>query len=122
MIETDHSIHAATNLPIYSLYSETRKPTPKMLKGADTIVVDLQNVGCRVYTFKYTLAGCLRAARENGLKVVVLDRPNPLGGVLIEGRCLDQRSQSFVGEFPIPMRHGLTMGEAAQLFNADIGA
>jgi uncharacterized protein YbbC (DUF1343 family) len=85
-------------------------------------VIDLQNTGCRVYTFKYTLAACLRAARKYDKRVVVLDRPNPVGGVTVEGRVLDPDVFSFVGEFSIPMRHGLTLGEAALLFNESIGA
>lgn len=121
MIETDHATHAATGLPIYSLYGETREPTEAMLRGLDTLVVDLQITGTRVYTYKYSMAACLRAAKKYGKKVVILDRPNPIGGIQIEGPCLDKTVKSFVGEFPIPMRHGLTMGEAALLFNKDIG-
>lgn len=122
MIETGHAIHQPSGLPVYSLYSETRTPSAKMLENVDTIVIDLQIVGCRVYTFKYTIAGCLRAAIAQGKHVVVLDRINPLGGTVVGGRVLDMDSTSFVGEFAIPMRHGLTPGEAAQLFNQKIGA
>ena len=122
MIETGHAVHRPSGLPVYSLYSETRTPSPKMLEQVDTIVIDLQIVGCRVYTFKYTIAGCLRAAAAQGKHVVVLDRLNPLGGSVIGGRVLDRDATSFVGEFPIPMRHGLTPGEAARLFNKKIGA
>ena len=122
MIETSHMVHGPTGLPVYSLYSETREPTAEMLKGLDTLVIDLQIVGCRVYTFKYTIAACLRAAVKHGLKVVVLDRPNPLGGVRSEGRVLSMDATSFVGEFPIPMRHAMTPGEAARYFNQKIGA
>jgi len=122
MIETAHAVHPGSGLPLYSLYSETREPTPAMLANVDTLLIDLQIVGCRIYTWKSTIAGCLRAARKLGLRVVVLDRPNPIGGEVIEGRVLDDDAHSFVGEFPIPMRHGLTAGEAAKLFNADIGA
>ncbi len=121
MIETMHG-KGPYHLPMYSLYSETREPTEQMLADIDTIVIDLQIVGCRVYTYKYTMAACLRAAKRFGKKVVVLDRPNPLGGVVVEGRSLDLEAKSFVGEFAIPLRHGLTAGEAAKLFNQSIGA
>ncbi|MFW7377907.1 MAG: exo-beta-N-acetylmuramidase NamZ domain-containing protein [Oligoflexus sp.] len=121
MIESEHA-KGPFNLPVYSLYSETREPTEEMMSGIDTILVDLQIVGCRVYTFKYTVAACLRAAKKFGKKLVVLDRPNPLGGQVAEGRVLDLEVRSFVGEFSIPLRHGLTIGEAAQLFNKNIGA
>ena len=122
MIETDHISHPDLNIPIYSLYSETREPTEEMVQNIDTILIDIQIVGCRVYTFKYTIAGCLRAAKKFGKKVVVLDRPNPVGGVNVEGRVLDLSRKSFVGEFEIPMRHGLTPAEAALLFNASVDA
>lgn len=121
MIESEHG-KGPFGLPVYSLYSETREPTDSMLDGVDTIIVDLQFVGCRVYTFKYTMAGCLRAAKRLGKHVVVLDRPNPLGGRYAEGRVLDLNVRSFVGEYAIPLRHGLTSGEAAQLFNESIAA
>lgn len=122
MIESPHAIHRPTGLPIYSLYSESRQPTAEMLEPLDTLVVDLQIIGCRVYTFKYTIAALLRAAQAYDKRIVVLDRPNPLGGVVVEGRVLDADVRSFVGEFPIPIRHGLTVAEIAQLFNRDIGA
>lgn len=122
MIETRHARHLATGLPVYSLYSETREPTLEMLANVDTLVIDLQIVGCRIYTWKSTIAACIRAAKKYGRRVVVLDRINPLGGVNLEGRVLDDNAHSFVGEFPLPMRHGLTAGEAALFFNASIGA
>ena len=121
MIETAHN-SGPFGLPVYSLYSETREPSDAMLKNVDTIVVDLQLTGCRVYTFKYTIAACLRAAKRLGKHVVILDRPNPLGGTQIEGRALDLAARSFVGEFEIPMRHGLTTAEASLLFNRSIKA
>lgn len=121
MIETDHNT-GPYGLPVYSLYSATREPLDEMLKDVDTIVIDLQIVGCRVYTFKYTIAGCLRAAKRLGKKVVVLDRPNPVGGEQIEGRVLNLEAKSFVGEFEIPLRHGLTAAESALYFNSSIGA
>lgn len=122
MIETGHTRHLATGLPVHSLYSETREPTEAMVKDVDTIVIDLQIVGCRIYTWKSTIAGCLRTAKKYRKRVVVLDRPNPVGGELIEGRVLDDDAQSFVGQFPMPMRHALTAGEAARFFNSFIGA
>ena len=121
MIETDHTIDRRTKLPVYSLYSETREPTEKMLSDVDVIVADLQDVGCRIYTFAYTIANCMRAAKKLGKKVVVCDRPNPIGGEKIAGNLLDPDCTSFVGQFPIPTRHGLTMGELATLFNDHFG-
>ena len=121
MIESNHATDR-NGIPVYSLYSETREPTKNMLEDVDTILIDLQIVGCRVYTFKATVRACLTAAQKFGKKVVVLDRPNPLGGVLIEGRSLDANCRSFVGPDEIPMRHGLTIAECAQLFNREIGA
>ena len=121
MIETPHVDDPRRHVPIYSLYSETREPTPAMLEGLDALVVDLQDIGARIYTFVYTMANCMRAARRHGLPVVVCDRPNPIGGDAVEGPTLHPGMESFVGQFPIPMRHGLTIGELARLFNADIG-
>src|SRR6476469_9721638 len=89
MIETGHAVDRKTNLPIYSLYSETREPTAEMLRDVDIIVVDLQDVGTRIYTFVYTMANCMRAAKKLGKKVIVCDRPNPIGGKQIEGAVLD---------------------------------
>jgi uncharacterized protein YbbC (DUF1343 family) len=117
MIESPHARDAKRRLPVYSLYSETREPTAAMLADVDVLVVDLQDVGTRIYTYIYTLANCLRAARAHGIHVIVCDRPNPIDGVSVEGALLDQAYTSFVGQFPIPMRHGLTIGEAARLFN-----
>ena len=122
MIETEHYTHRYTDLPIYSLYSEHREPTEEMFANLDTIIIDLQITGCRIYTFKSTIAACLRAAVKFKKQVVVLDRPNPVGGEIIEGRVLDADVHSFVGEFPIPMRHGMTAAEAALFFNKSIKA
>ena len=122
MEESVHEIHPDLKIPIYSLYSETRKPTPEMLANIDTLIIDLQLSGCRIYTFKQTIAACLEAAREQGKHVVILDRPNPLGGEVLEGRTLADDCRSFVGSFPIPMRHGLTTAECARLFNFTIHA
>lgn len=114
MIESPHARHTEFDVPVYSLYSEVRQPTAEMLNGLDALVIDLQDVGCRVYTFLWTVLACLRGCAQQGLRVVVLDRPNPLGGELIQGPLLDSRYRSFVGELPMPMRHGLTLGEAAR--------
>jgi uncharacterized protein YbbC (DUF1343 family) len=117
MIETRHAQDEIRRVPVYSLYSETREPTADMLSGLDALVIDLQDVGVRIYTYIYTMANCLKAARKHGLKVVVCDRPNPIGGVQIEGPVLVPGNESFVGMYPIPMRHGMTIGELARLFN-----
>jgi uncharacterized protein YbbC (DUF1343 family) len=117
MIETAHGRDELRRVPVYSLYSETREPTPEMLSGLDVLVVDLQDVGTRIYTYIYTLAYCLIAARKAGLKVIVCDRPNPIGGEQVEGPMLVRGFESFVGMYPIPMRHGMTIGELARLFN-----
>ena len=122
MIETAHAKHLPSGLPVFSLYSETREPTGEMLDGIDTILIDIQIVGCRIYTFKSTIAGCLRSAKKTGKRVVVFDRPNPLGCEWLEGRVLDHDATSVVGQFEMPMRHGLTAAEAAIFFNQDIGA
>ena len=121
MIETSHSIDGATKLPIYSLYSETREPTEEMLANLDVLCFDLQDVGCRVYTFIYTLANAMRACAKYGKKIIVLDRPNPINGIKIEGNILEPGHESFVGQYPIPMRHAMTTGELAQLFNVHFG-
>lgn len=119
MIETGHTIDAQTELPIYSLYSETREPTESMLSNVDALVFDLQDVGCRVYTFIYTMANAMKACAKYGKKMFILDRPNPINGNDIEGNILEIGHESFVGLFPIPMRHGMTIGELAQMFNED---
>jgi uncharacterized protein YbbC (DUF1343 family) len=121
MIETPHDEDARRRVPVYSLYSETREPTAEMLRDLDVLVVDLQDVGTRVYTFVYTMANCMRAAARHGVRVVVCDRPNPIGGVAVEGALLRQPWTSFVGQFPIPLRHGMTIGELARLFNDAFG-
>lgn len=117
MIETGHSLYRPLGIPIHSLYSETRRPTPEMLQGLDCLVVDLQDVGTRVYTFIWTVLHCLEACAEAGIPVVVLDRPNPLGGQICEGPILEQSFESFIGLAAIPMRHALTIGEMALLTN-----
>jgi uncharacterized protein YbbC (DUF1343 family) len=117
MIETPHGRDCRRQVPIFSLYSDTREPTADMLRGLDVLVVDLQDVGTRVYTFVYTMANCLRAAARYRVPVLVCDRPNPIGGEAVEGARLEEPWTSFVGQFPIPMRHGMTIGELARLFN-----
>lgn len=121
MIETGHSRHEKLKIPIYSLYSETRKPSKEMMSNLDTLILDLPIVGCRVYTYKATVKKCLEAAKEYGKKVLVLDRPNPLGLSIIEGRVPDDDSFSFVAPDRLPMRHGMTIGEVARFFNQSIG-
>jgi len=124
MIETGHGIYRPLGIPVHSLYSETRRPTPEMLEGLDCLLVDLQDVGTRVYTFIWTVTHCLEACAEAGIPVVVLDRPNPLGGEVCEGPILEAGFTSFIGRAAIPMRHALTVGEMALLTNRmlDIGA
>jgi uncharacterized protein YbbC (DUF1343 family) len=121
MIETPHAQDPRRQVPIYSLYSETREPTAAMLEGVDALVIDLQDVGTRVYTYIYTMANCMRAAARHGVRVIVCDRPNPIGGDEVEGDLLQTPWTSFVGQFPIPLRHGMTIGELARLFNEDFG-
>ena len=121
MIEWQTFVDSRTGLPAYSLYGETRKPTPEMLSNVDVLVFDVQDVGTRVYTFVYTMALAMQAARECGKRFVVLDRPNPIGGEHIEGNLLNSDFSSFVGMFPIPMRHGMTIGELALMFNKEFG-
>lgn len=121
MIETPHAVDARTGVPVFSLYSETREPTEEMLAGVDTIVFDLQDVGCRIYTFIYTMANCLRAAGRFGKRVIICDRPNPINGNAIEGNITEHEFKSFVGQFEIPTRHGMTTGELARMFNEHFG-
>lgn len=118
MIESPHGTDRATGLLVFSLYSETRKPTPAMLSGIDAMVVDLQDVGCRVYTYIWTLSLVLEACAEASLPVWVLDRPNPLGN-RVEGNRVAPGFESFVGRHAIPMRHGMTIGEFARFYAAE---
>jgi uncharacterized protein YbbC (DUF1343 family) len=120
MIESDHGIDAVTGLPVYSLYGETRKPYAAMFTDIDLLLVDLIDVGTRVYTFIWTVVHCLETAAETGVQVVILDRPNPIGGHMIEGNVLREDCASFVGRCAIPMRHGLTIGELALLCNREL--
>ena len=121
MIESGHGADARRRVPVYSLYSETRIPTADMTRGLDVLVVDLQDVGTRIYTYIYTMAYCLTAAKRDGVKVIVCDRPNPIGGTQVEGPMLVPGFESFVGLYQIPMRHGMTIGELARLFNDHFG-
>ena len=121
MIETRHANDETRRVPVYSLYSDTREPTAEMLRGLDVLVIDLQDVGVRIYTYIYTMANCLKAAARHGVKVIVCDRPNPIGGDAVEGMVLVPGHESFVGQYPIPMRHGMTIGELARLFNEHFG-
>jgi uncharacterized protein YbbC (DUF1343 family) len=121
MVETPHRDDPHRRVPIYSLYSETREPTADMLRGVDVLVIDLQDIGARIYTYIYTMANCLKACARHRLPVLVCDRPNPINGVAVEGEVLEAGFESFVGQFAIPMRHGLTIGEIARLFNEYFG-
>jgi uncharacterized protein YbbC (DUF1343 family) len=113
-----------TGLPVYSLYGSTKKPTPEMLSNVDVLLFDIQDVGARFYTYIYTMALAMEAAKENNIPIIVLDRPNPISGTKVEGPVLEDKYSSFVGEYAIPVRHGMTVGELAQLFNKEfnIGA
>ena len=117
MIETPHTNDGVRRVPVFSLYSDTREPTADMLKHVDVMVIDLQDIGARIYTYIYTMANCLRACARHGVEVIVCDRPNPIGGSEVEGPMLVEGYESFVGQFPIPMRHGMTIGELARFFN-----
>jgi uncharacterized protein YbbC (DUF1343 family) len=117
MIETPHGNDCRRKVPVFSLYSETREPTAEMLRHVDAMVVDLQDIGARIYTYIYTMANCLRACAKHKVDVIVCDRPNPIGGLDVEGPMLVPGNESFVGQFPIPMRHGMTIGELANFFN-----
>ena len=121
MIESAHSLDAATGLPVFSLYGDSRQPSEEMFQYFDTLLIDICDVGTRVYTFLYTMAYCLQAAARWGKKVVVLDRPNPIGGATVEGNLLDDDCRSFVGLYALPMRHGLTFGELARWLNTETG-
>ncbi len=110
-----------TGLPVYSLYGPSRKPGAEMLRGVDVLLYDIQDVGDRAYTYISTLAYVMQAAKAQGKSVWVLDRPNPLGGAIVEGPVLDPRFSSFIGLYPIAVRHGLTVGELARMFNDRFG-
>ncbi|MFZ6017912.1 MAG: exo-beta-N-acetylmuramidase NamZ family protein [Nitrospirota bacterium] len=116
MIEWEGFRDTQTGLPIFSLYGHTRKPEPEMLKDIDVLVIDLQDVGSRYYTFIWTMELCMQACMEMNKSLVILDRPNPIGGYITEGPVLDMAYTSFVGQRPLPIRHGMTIGEIALYF------
>jgi uncharacterized protein YbbC (DUF1343 family) len=115
--KVDSQIDPVYCLPIRSLYGQTQKPTPEMLRDIDVLVFDIQDVGARFYTYVYTMSLAMEAAAENGKRFVVLDRPNPINGYCVEGNILEPASASFVGLYPIPVRQGMTLGELAKMFN-----
>jgi uncharacterized protein YbbC (DUF1343 family) len=121
MIESAFYRDPDTGLPVHSLYGDARKPTEEMLHDLDVLLFDLQDVGTRVYTFIHTMAYCMEACATFGKTMVVLDRPNPINGDQLEGDLLDPEFRSFVGLYPIPMRHGMTAGELARLYNSEFG-
>ena len=110
-----------TGLPVYSLYGDTRKPTPAMLENVDILCVDIQDIGTRFYTYSSTMALAMESAKENNIQFVVFDRPNPIGGLVVEGPVLKTGFESFIGMYPVPVRHGLTIGELAMLVNERFG-
>jgi len=117
--KVDSSRDAATGLPIYSLYGDTQRPSAQMLEGIDTLVFDIQDVGARFYTYITTMGYCLEAAGKKGIEFYVLDRPNPINGAEVDGPVLDPDLRSFIGYFPMPIRHGMTVGELAEMFNGE---
>ena len=119
-----HGLDSTTGLPIYSLYGNTRAPTPDMFDDLDVLVIDLQDIGTRTYTYISTALLAIRAARDVGVRVIVLDRPNPIGGRLVQGPIMSPKDTSFVGMLQVPLRHGMTLGELALYGNweLEIGA
>ena len=117
--KVDNYTDEKTNIPVYSLYGQTHKPTPEMLKDIDILVYDIQDIGCRSYTYIATMGEAMEAAGENNIPFVVLDRPNPLGGTKIEGNIVEDGFYSFVSPFPIPYIYGLTCGELAKMLNGE---
>lgn len=117
----ENSVDPHTNLVVYSLYGETQKPTTEMLREIDLLLFDIQDAGARFYTYISTMAYSMEAAAEKGLEFVVLDRPNPINGTSVEGPILEESFQSFVGPYPLPIRHGMTIGELALYFNNEFG-
>lgn len=119
--EFDSTKDPRTGIPVHSIYGANKKPTPEMLDDVDVLVYDLQNIGARYYTFTYSMSYCMEAAAENGKQFVVLDRPNPVNGVTVDGQILQPECASFIGLHPIPDRPGMTIGELAMLFNDMLG-
>jgi uncharacterized protein YbbC (DUF1343 family) len=116
----DDFVDARTGVPVYSLYGKNRAPSAEMLKNVEVLLYDIQDIGSRAYTYIYTMALAMQAAAQQGIPFVVLDRPNPLGGELIEGPILDERFESFIGLYPIPYIYGLTVGELAKYLNEEL--
>ena len=113
----ENKVDPKNQIPIYSLYGETKKPTSEMLASTDVLVFDIQDIGTRFYTYVYTMALAMEAAAESNIPFIVLDRPNPINGLTVEGNILDPKFSSFVGLYPIPVRHGMTVGELANMIN-----
>ncbi|WP_432357280.1 exo-beta-N-acetylmuramidase NamZ family protein [Sporosarcina sp. UB5] len=111
------AVHRSTGIPVYSLYGKTKKPTDEMMGQVDIVVFDIQDIGARYYTYIYTMAYMMEACARTGKRMIVLDRPNPIGGETVEGNLVDPDYTSFVGLYPIPNRHGMTVGELAAYFN-----
>lgn len=112
-------IDPKTRIPLYSLYGKTRKPTKEMLENVDVILFDIQDIGLRAYTYIYTMAKVMEAGAEFNKSIIILDRPNPIGGLKVEGNLVEEKFKSFIGLYPIPYRHGMTIGELAKLFNKE---
>ena len=117
--EFENTVDPATGVQVYSIYGKTKKPTPEMLKGIDALVYDIQDIGCRSFTFVSTLGMALEACAENDIELVVLDRPNPIGGNRVEGNLVEDGFYSFVSQFPIPYLYGMTPGETARYLNGE---
>ena len=120
MAHVDHSVDPMTGLTVYSLYGASENdlaPRQELLRNLDALVIDLQDIGARYYTFIYTMALCMREAARAGVQVIVLDRPNPIDGIHLEGNIREDRFSSFVGMYPLPTRHGMTAAELARYFN-----
>jgi uncharacterized protein YbbC (DUF1343 family) len=120
-VRIESAVDEQTGVPIHSLYGGTLRPTPEMLEGVDILVFDMQDVGARYYTYVSTMAYTMEAAGEQGIPFVVLDRPNPLGGNAVQGNVLDPEYATFVGLYPVPMRHGMTVGELARMYMGEFG-
>src|SRR5205085_8754451 len=106
-------------LQVFSLYGETRRPSDKMLEGIDTLVYDIQDVGARYYTYPATLGNCMEEAAKRSIRVIVLDRPNPVTGLIVDGPLADPGKLGFTAYMPMPVSHGMTIGELAKMFNAE---
>lgn len=115
--QIEHSVDPKTGIPVYSLYGKSKRPMSEQLKGLDALIFDMQDLGVRFYTYIYTLANTMAAAAEAGITYIVLDRPNPITGVRVEGNLIDPKFESFVGNYGLPTRHGMTIGELARYFN-----